>query len=257
MTPALQARALASLPGIRHAFFMRDGGVSGGVYATLNAGIGSHDDPHNVAINRARMAAAVGVAPERLLTCYQIHSPDVVIAEKPWGSEERPRADAIVTRTPGIAIGVSTADCGPVLFADPAARVIGAAHAGWRGALAGVTDAAIAAMERLGAARSRIVAALGPMIRQPSYETGSDLRARFVAADPANERFFAPAARDGHFMFDLAGYVAARLAAAGVGQIEDIGACTYTDSERFFSYRRMSHRNEADYGRHINAIVLE
>jgi polyphenol oxidase len=257
MTPALQARALGSLAGIRHAFFMRAGGVSGGVYATLNAGIGSHDDPQNVAINRARMAAAIGVAPERLLTCYQVHSRDVVVAEKPWGPEGRPRADAIVTRMPGIAIGVSTADCGPVLLADPAARVIGAAHAGWRGAFAGATDAAIAAMERLGAVRSRIVAALGPMIRQPSYETGSDLRARFVAAAPANERFFRPAAREGHFMFDLAGYVAARLAAAGVGQIEDVGACTYADAERFFSCRRMSHHNEADYGRHVNAIVLE
>jgi YfiH family protein len=144
-----------------------------------------------------------------------------------------------------------------VLLADPAARVIGAAHAGWRGALAGVTDAAIAAMERLGAARPRIVAALGPMIRQPSYETGSDRKARFMAADTANARFFASAARDGHFMFDLAGYIAARLAAAGIGQIEDVGACTYADPERFFSYRRMTHRNEPDYGRHINAIVLE
>jgi YfiH family protein len=257
MTPALQAPSLAGLAGIRHAFFTRAGGVSGGVYATLNAGIGSHDDPQNVAINRARMAAAIGVAPERLLTCYQIHSPDVIVAEKPWGPEGRPRADAIVTRMPGIAIGVSTADCGPVLFADPAARVIGAAHAGWRGALAGVTDAAIAAMERLGAARARIVAALGPMIRQPNYETGVDLMARFMAADAANERFFSPAARDGHFMFDLAGYVAGRLAAAAIGQVEDVGACTYADAERFFSYRRMTHRHEADYGRHINAIVLE
>jgi YfiH family protein len=253
---ALQARSLASLAGIRHAFFTRAGGVSGGVYATLNSGIGSHDSPDNVATNRAHMAAAIGVAPDRLLTCYQIHSPDVVVAEAPWGPQERPRADAIVTRARGLAIGVSTADCGPVLLADPAARVIGAAHAGWRGALAGVTDAAIAAMERLGATRSRIVAALGPMIRQPSYETGSDLRARFMAADTANARFFAPAARDGHYMFDLAGYIAARLAAAGIGQIEDVGACTYADPERFFSYRRSTHRNEPDYGRHVNAIVL-
>jgi YfiH family protein len=254
---ALQARALASLAGIRHAFFTRAGGVSGGVYATLNAGIGSDDSPDNVTTNRARMAAAIGVLPARLLTCYQVHSPDVVVVQEPWGTEARPRADAIVTRVEGLAIGVSTADCGPVLLADPVARVIGAAHAGWRGALAGVTDAAVAAMERLGAARPRIVAALGPMIRQPSYETGSELRARFMAADMASERFFAPAARDGHFMFDLSGYVAARLAAAGVGQIEDVGACTYADPERFFSYRRMTHRNEPDYGRHINAIVLE
>jgi YfiH family protein len=254
---ALQAHSLASLAGVRHAFFTRAGGVSGGVYATLNAGIGSHDIPDNVATNRARMAAAIGVAPERLLTCYQIHSPDVVVAEKPWGPDDRPRADAIVTCARGLAIGVSTADCGPVLFADPVARVIGAAHAGWRGALAGVTDATIAAMERLGATRSRIVAALGPMISQPSYETGSDVRARFMAAEAANERFFSPAARDGHFMFDLAGHVTARLAAAGVGQVEDVEACTYADPARFFSFRRMTHRNEPDYGRHVNAIVLE
>jgi polyphenol oxidase len=168
----------------------------------------------------------------------------------------RPRADAIVTTVPGLAIGASTADCGPVLFADAQARVIGAAHAGWRGALGGVTDQTIAAMEKLGAARERIVAAVGPMIRQQNYETGADLSDRFVAADPANKRFFRPGAREGHFMFDLAGYVVARLAAAGVGTIEDVDACTYADAEKFFSYRRMTHRGEADYGRHVNAIVL-
>jgi len=197
------------------------------------------------------------VTPERLLTCYQLHSSDVVVAAAPWMAEARPRADAIVTTVPGLAIGVSTADCGPVLFADPQARVIGAAHAGWRGALSGVTDRTIAAMETLGAARERIVAALGPMIRQKNYETGTDLRDRFIAADPANTRFFRPAARDGHFMFDLAGYVAARLAAAGVGTIDDVDACSYADEEQFFSYRRMTHRGEADYGRHVNAIVLD
>ncbi len=256
MTQPVQAHTLAQLPGIRHAFFTRAGGVSGGIYASLNAGVGSNDEPAKVAENRARMASAMGVPPERFLTCYQIHSPDVVVAAEPWSGNGRPRADAIVTRVPGLAIGVSTADCGPVLFADPRARVIGAAHAGWRGALTGVTDQTIVAMEKLGAARERIVAALGPMIRQKNYETGADLRDRFVAADQANERFFRPAERDGHFMFDLAGYVAARLAAAGVGTIEDVDACTYADVERFFSYRRMTHRGEADYGRHVNAIVL-
>ncbi|HMA71689.1 MAG TPA: peptidoglycan editing factor PgeF [Xanthobacteraceae bacterium] len=257
MTQPLRAHTLAQLTGIRHAFFTRAGGVSGGVYASLNAGVGSNDAPHNVAENRARMAGAMGVPPERLLTCYQIHSPEAVVAVAPWRAETRPRADAIVTAVTGLAIGISTADCGPVLFADAQARVIGAAHAGWRGALAGVTDATIAAMERLGAAPERIVAALGPMIRQPNYETGTDVRDRFVAADPANARFFRPAARAGHFMFDLAGYVVARLAAAGIGTIEDVEACTYAEAERFFSYRRMTHRGEADYGRHINAIVLE
>jgi polyphenol oxidase len=257
MTQPLHAHTLAKIPGIRHAFFTRAGGVSGGVYASLNAGVGSNDDPGHVAENRARMAAAMGVTRERFLTCYQIHSPEVVVAAEPWTAEARPHADAIVTTAPRLAIGVSTADCGPVLFADAQARVIGAAHAGWRGALSGVTDQTIAAMERLGASRARIAVALGPMIRQKNYETGADLRDRFIAIDPANARFFRPAARDGHFMFDLAGYVAARLAAAGVGTIEDVDACTYADEEQFFSYRRMTHRGEADYGRHVNAIALE
>jgi YfiH family protein len=252
----LQATALAGIAGINHGFFTRVGGVSSGVYATLNAGVGSNDKPENVVTNRARMAAALGVAPDCLLTCYQTHSAAAVTATAPWPADARPRADAIATRTPGLAIGASTADCGPVLFADPVARVIGAAHAGWRGALGGVTDAAIAAMERLGARRERIVAAIGPMIRQPNYETGSDLKAAFLAADATNGRFFAAADRPGYYMFDLAGYVVARLAAAGVGTVEDLGACTYGDPERFFSYRRMTHRGEADYGRHVNAIAL-
>jgi YfiH family protein len=257
MTQPLHAHTLAKLPGIRHAFFTRAGGVSGGVYASLNAGVGSNDDPGLVAENRARMAAAMGVTLERFLTCYQVHSPEVVVATNPWAGAARPHADGIVTTVPGLAIGISTADCGPVLLADAQARVIGAAHAGWRGALSGVTDQTIAAMERLGASRARIVAALGPMIRQKNYETGADLRDGFIAADPANARFFRPAARDGHFMFDLAGYVTARLAAARVGTIEDVDACTYGDAEQFFSYRRMTHRGEADYGRHVNMIVLQ
>jgi YfiH family protein len=257
MTQPLHAHTLERLAGIRHAFFTRAGGVSGSIYASLNGGVGSNDDPGHVAENRARMAAAMGVTPERFLTCYQIHSPEVVVAIEPWQAEARPRADAIVTAAPGLAIGVSTADCGPVLFADADARVIGAAHAGWRGALGGVTDRTIAAMEKLGAVRERMVAALGPMIRQRNYETGTDVRDRFMAADAANTRFFRPGERDGHFMFDLAGYVAARLAAAGVGTIEDVDSCTYGDEENFFSYRRMTHRGEADYGRHVNAIVLE
>jgi YfiH family protein len=258
--PRLEAGRLAGIAGISHGFFSRAGGVSGGVYASLNAGIGSADAAENVAANRARMAAALGVAPDCLLTCHQIHSAAAVTVSAPWDARAavwaRPRADAIVTRTPGLAVGISTADCAPVLLADPAARVIGAAHAGWRGALAGVTDAAIAAMERLGATRRQIVAAIGPMIRQPNYETGLDLKSRFIAADAANERFFAPAGHPGHFMFDLAGYVAARLAAAGVASIEDLGACTYGDPERFFSYRRMTHHGEADYGRHVSAMVI-
>ena len=257
MTEPLHAHTLARLPGVRHAFFTRAGGVSGGIYASLNAGVGSNDDPDHVAENRARMAATLGVAPDRFLTSYQIHSPEVVVVTEPWKDDARPRADAMVTTVPALAIGVSTADCGPVLFADAQARVIGAAHTGWRGALGGVTDQTIAAMEKLGAARERIVAALGPMIRQQNYETGADLRHRFVADHADSARFFRPAARDGHFMFDLAGYVVARLAAARVRTIEDMGACTYANPDKFFSYRRMTHRGEADYGRHVNAIVLE
>ena len=252
----LRAKSIAVLAGIRHAFFTREGGVSEGIYASLNGGTGSNDDRGHVAENRARMAAALGVAPESFLTPYQIHSPNVVVAETPWTHETRPRADAVVTRISRLAIGVSTADCGPVLLADHAARVIGAAHAGWRGALAGVTDATIAEMERLGAARSRIIAAIGPLIRQPNYEVGAELVETFRKADAANARFFAPAAKPGHAMFDLPGYIASRLARAGIDTVEDLAACTYADPQRFFSFRRTTHRREPDYGRHVNAIVL-
>jgi hypothetical protein len=256
MTMMLHARSLAALPGVRHAFFTRAGGVSQGVYASLNAGVGSADDPSLVTENRARMAGALGVAPERLLSVYQVHSPDVVVAEDPWPAHDRPRADAIVTRQPGLAIAASTADCGPVLLADATARVVGAAHAGWRGALAGVTDQAIAAMERLGAKRARIVAAIGPMIRQPNYEIGPEVVDQFLDEEPDNRRFFARSQRPGRAMFDLAGYVAARLARAEIMSIEDIGVCTYADALRFYSYRRMTHLGEPDYGRHLSAITL-
>jgi polyphenol oxidase len=252
----LYAASLASLPGIRHAFFTRQGGVSDGVYESLNGGVGSHDAAERVAENRARMATALGVAPENFLTAYQIHSPDVVTVERPWAPDARPRADALVTHTPGIAIGVSTADCGPILFADASAQVVGAAHAGWRGALTGVIEATIAAMEAIGADRANIVAAAGPMIRQPNYEVGPEFIARFKAESAANEHFFTPSEKSGHAMFDLAGYIAARLAAAGVQTIEDVDRCTYADADAFFSYRRSVHRNEGDYGRHINAIAL-
>ena len=251
----IQAETL-KLSGLRHAFFTREGGVSGGVYSSLNGGVGSRDDAGRVAENRARMAAALAVKPHRFLTAYQVHSPDVIVAEEPWPSNARPRADAIVTRTAGLAIGVSTADCGPVLFADADARVIGAAHAGWRGALLGVVERTVAAMERLGAVRGRIRAALGPMIGQDNYEVGPDFIARFAAEDKASADFFRPAVREGHAHFDLAGYIAARLDRAGVRQIEDLELCTYAEPERFFSFRRTTHRAEPDYGRHINAIAL-
>ncbi|MCD0421910.1 MAG: peptidoglycan editing factor PgeF [Rhodopseudomonas sp.] len=247
---------LGAAPGLRHAFFTREGGVSEGIYAGLNAGVGSNDDPAKVAENRRRMAEALGVAPEHFLTVHQVHSPDVAVAETPWDAANRPKADAIVTRTPGLAIGASAADCGPILFADPAARVIGAAHAGWKGALTGVLESTLAAMERLGADRSRVIAAIGPLIRQPSYEVGDEFVARFTAVDPAYAAFFAAAGRPGHAQFDLGGFIRMRLETAGVGMIDDLGLDTYPD-ERFFSYRRTTHRSEPDYGRHVHAIVLE
>lgn len=255
MTPGfVQAAALSELPGIRHAFFTREGGVSEGIYASLNGGVGSRDDAQHVAQNRARMARLLGVEPQNFLSLYQIHSADVVIADKPWSA--RPQADAIVTKTPGLAVGASTADCGPVLFADMQARVIGAAHAGWRGALGGVLEATLDAMETLGASRHRIVAALGPMIRQDNYEVGAEFVAAFVAQEATSTRFFKPGKRDKHAQFDLPGFIAHRLARAQVGKIEDTGLCTYADPARFFSYRRSTHRAEPDYGRHINSIVL-
>jgi YfiH family protein len=247
---------LATVPGLRHAFFSRDGGVSEGIYAGLNGGVGSSDDPAHVAENRRRMAAAVGVDPAHFLTVHQIHSPDVAVATAPWDTAARPRADAMVTRVEGLALGVTAADCGPVLFADGKARVIGAAHAGWRGALTGVLESTVDAMEKLGAARENIVAAIGPLIRQPSYEVGAEFVERFVREDGEYALFFIPSTRDGHAMFDLGGFIRMRLERAGVGRIDDTGIDTYPD-DRFFSYRRSVHRGETDYGRQIHAIVLD
>ncbi|HMK79447.1 MAG TPA: peptidoglycan editing factor PgeF [Xanthobacteraceae bacterium] len=252
----IQSEALAALPNIRHAFFTRAGGVSQGIYASLNGGLGSSDAPENVRENRARMAAVVGVAPTHLVSCYQIHSPNVIVAEAPWTRENAPRADALVTRQKGLAIGVSTADCGPVLFADGEAGIIGAAHAGWKGALTGVLEATIVAMERLGASRTRIIAAIGPLIRQPNYEVGAEFVARFRDADAMNEKFFIPALRANHAMFDLPGFIRSRLERAEIKSIDDLGLCTYAEPARFFSYRRTTHRGEGDYGRHVNAIAL-
>jgi YfiH family protein len=247
---------LSAVPGLRHAFFSRDGGVSDGIYAGLNGGIGSNDDPAKVAENRRLMAEQMGVTTDHFLTLFQVHSPDAVVASAPWDTASRPRADAIVTRAEGLAIGVTAADCGPILFVDPNARVIGAAHAGWKGALTGIIESTVGAMEGLGAERAGIVAAIGPLIRQRSYEVGNEFVGRFVEADAENTRFFLPASREGHAMFDLAGFIRMRLEDAGVLMIDDTGVDTYSD-ERFFSYRRSVRRNEPDYGRHVHAIVLE
>jgi YfiH family protein len=247
---------LAVIPGLRHAFFTRDGGVSGGIYGGLNGGLGSNDDPEHVTENRRRMAEQMGVAPDRFLSVHQVHSPDAVVANGPWDGPARPRADAIVTRTEGIAIGITAADCGPILLADPNARVIGAAHAGWKGALTGILESTIETMEKLGAERSGMVAAIGPLIRQHSYEVGGEFVERFIDTDADNAVFFIPSTRDGHSMFDLAGYIRMRLENAGVLMIDDLGIDTYSD-ERFYSYRRSVHRKEPDYGRHVHAIALE
>jgi polyphenol oxidase len=247
---------LSATPGLRHAFFTRDGGVSGDVYASLNGGVGSNDDPVHVAENRRRMAERMGVASDRFLSVWQTHSPHVVVASGPWRDGTRPQADAIVTRTEGLSIGATAADCGPILLADPKARVIGAAHAGWKGALTGILEATVDAMEKLGAERGGIVAAIGPLIRQHSYEVGGEFVERFIEADAENAVFFIPAARERHSMFDLAGFIRMRLENAGVLMIDDIGVDTYSD-ERFYSYRRSVHRKEPDYGRHVHAIALE
>lgn len=252
----IEAPSLKALSGIRHAFFTRQGGVSTGLYASLNGGMGSNDDPAAVAQNRARMAQEIGIAPEALLALWQVHSADPVLATQPWTREDAPKADAIVTTTAGLGAAVAVADCGPILFADPDARVVAAAHSGWKGAVSGIIGATVALMEQQGAKRGNIRAVIGPLIRQPSYEVGEDFVARLLAEDKGFARFFAPADRAHHALFDLPGFIRLRLEQAGVGFIEDLGLDTYADEARFFSYRRTTHRKEADYGRLIAAITL-
>jgi len=256
MVECLKAENLQALAGIAHGFFSRDGGVSQGIYASLNCGLGSADHRAAVAENRARIAGEMGVAPERLVTPYQIHSANVVVAEKPWRpGPEAPRADAVVTKRERLAVGVSTADCAPILLADAQARVIAAAHAGWRGALAGIIEATVKTMERLGAERGNIAAAIGPTISQGAYEVGTEFRDRFLAADAANARFFVTGP-GGQPHFDLTGFVRAGLEGAGIGAAHDPAVCTYNDEARFYSYRRATHRGEPDYGRQLSVIVL-
>jgi polyphenol oxidase len=247
---------LEAIPGLRHGFFTRAGGVSSGIYRSLNCGVGSKDDRGFVFKNRARAARTLGVVSDRLATPYQVHSDNAVVVDKVWETGHGPKADAVVTAMRGIAVGVGTADCGPILFAEASARVVAAAHAGWRGALGGILESTVHAMEGLGAKRDRIVAVIGPMIGQKNYEVGEELMEAFTKASPANSSFFLAATRPGHAFFDLPGYIASRLTAAGV-LAADLSLCTYADEERFFSYRRATHRGEADYGRLLSAIVLE
>jgi YfiH family protein len=237
-----------------HGFLGRRGGVSTGELAGLNVGYGSSDERSAIDENR-RLAVTAILAGAELATVHQVHSADAVYVEHAWRQDERPRADAMVTDRPNLLLGILTADCAPVLFTDTEARVIGAAHAGWRGALAGVTDSAIAAMEQLGARRHRIQAAIGPCIGQPSYEVDEGFRTRFLEPDPANERFFADATW-GKPHFDLEAYVEHRLRSAGIAAVEALHLDTYADPERFYSYRRASHQGEADYGRQLSAVAL-
>ncbi len=247
---------LLTLPGIAHAFFTREGGVSTGLYRGLNTGIGSKDSRDAVLENRARAARYLGAAPENLATPHQVHSADAIIVDAAWAPGHGPKADAVVTACPGIAVGAGAADCGPVLFAEPEARVVAAAHAGWKGALTGILESTIATMAQLGAERAKIVAVLGPTISAAAYEVGPEFSDRFVAADSSNARFFTPSARAGHSMFDLPGYIVARLEAAGVRAVGNLALCTYADEARFYSYRRATHRGEPDYGRLLSAITL-
>lgn len=241
--------------GVRHGFFTRVGGVSKGIYAGLNTGPGSQDEPTLVAENRRRVASWMGVPANALLAAHQIHSADPVIVRAPFGAE-RPKADAVVTDMPGLAVAASTADCGPVLFADAEARVVAAAHAGWKGAFTGILENTITAMESLGARRETIIAVLGPSISEANYEVGPEFVERFRAADEANAGYFKASERDGHAWFDLNAYTVDRLRKAGV-VAGMLGRCTYAEEDLFYSYRRMTHRGEADYGRQISAIALE
>ena len=252
----ITAQELARTAGVRHAFFTRQGGVSEGVYASLNCGFGSNDDPGRVAENRARVTARLGLAAETLVTAYQVHSAEVVSVAESWPPARAPKADGMVTRTRGLALGILTADCVPVLLVDAAAGVIGAAHAGWRGAIGGILEATARAMERLGARLSATVAVVGPCIHQSSYEVGADLRDAVLAADREGDDLFRTGARSGKYQFDLPGFIVRRLQRLALGAVARVAADTFADEKRFFSYRRSVKRGDADYGRELSAIAL-
>jgi polyphenol oxidase len=252
----IQSSLLAGRSGVIHGFFTRAGGVSTGLYESLNCGLGSADSRENVAENRTRVAAHFGVPSSQLMTAHQIHSATAVIVDRPWESDQQPQADALVTRTRGLVLGALAADCAPVLFADHRAGVIAAAHAGWKGALSGIVESTVRAMEQAGATRQDISAAVGPCIGQGGYEVGPEFEAAFLADDKTHAVHFKRESPNGRAFFDLPGFVLGKLRAARLGFVEGVGMCTYTDSGRFFSYRRMTHAREADYGRQISAVVL-
>lgn len=251
----LRAKNLSNA-SIAHGFFGRRGGVSTGIFASLNCGPGSGDERGAVIENRRRAVEQLQPGTQ-LLTLYQVHSPKPVIVTGPWEIGAAPQADALATDRPGLALGILTADCAPVLLADAEAKVIAAAHAGWKGALSGVIEAAIAAMKSLGARRERIAAAIGPCISQANYEVGPEFESRFRDADPGHARFFEPSTKPGHWRFDLPGFAAARLDAAGIANVETLSVCTYAREGDFFSFRRATHRGETDYGRQLSAILLK
>ncbi|MGO4666427.1 peptidoglycan editing factor PgeF [Bosea sp. 2RAB26] len=246
---------LSAEHGIAHAFFTREGGVSSGIYASLNGGLGSDDDKAHVTENRARMAAHLEVEPTHLVSVHQVHSADAALVTGPWLGE-KPKADAMVTTAHGVALGVSTADCGPILFADSEAGVIGAAHSGWKGAFTGIVGVTVTAMEKLGARRERILAVLGPTISAKAYEVGPEFIERFKSENATYARFFHASEHPARAMFDLPAFIAFKAQEAGIGRFIDLGLCTYGDEQRFFSYRRTTHRQEPDYGRLISAITL-
>jgi YfiH family protein len=252
----ITATELSSIAGVRHGWFTRQGGHSTGSYSSLNCGYGSGDDRSVVAQNRGAAARMLDVEAHRLLTVYQVHSNLVVTVKSIWRPEDAVEADAMVTATPGIGLGVLTADCAPVLFASRDGRCIGAAHAGWKGALVGVTDTTITAMERLGVRRSDIVAAIGPTISRHAYEVGPEFRDRFLAADIENDKWFRTSDNEARFMFDLPGYIEGRLQRAGIAQARNLGHCTYQDEASYFSFRRATHRGETQYGRLLSAIAI-
>jgi YfiH family protein len=252
----LRSSSLSGLRGVAHGFFGRKGGVSGGIYTSLNCGLGSRDDPQNVIENRTRVAKHLGTVEPNVLTVYQIHSPTAVHVTSAWTRGQGPQADAMATTERGIALGVLAADCAPVLLADEQAGVVGSAHAGWKGAIGGVVESVVELMETLGAKRANIAAAIGPCISQRSYEVGPEFRERFVAQARSNERYFVHSEKAEHWMFDLPGYVAMRSRDAGIGHVDVTGVCTYDNGEDYFSFRRTTHLGEGDYGRQLSAIML-
>ena len=252
----IESAALSSIDGVAHGFFTREGGVSSGLYASLNCGLGSKDRPDAVLENRGRATERLGAERGQLATLYQAHTALAVVAEAPWERPNAPKADAMVTNRAGLALGILSADCAPVLFADPEAKIIAAAHAGWRGALAGVLEATIEQMEALGAHRRRIVAAIGPTISRQAYQVGHEFKAQFLEADESNATYFTDHGDDARPQFDLPRYSVDRLTAAGLAHVENVKICTYAEESRLFSYRRAVKRGETDYGRQISAILL-